>query len=52
MEKLIENEELLAEFAKAIFRDVERDISESNKTLENKSNQGAVWMIFINILHL
>ena len=42
MEKLIESEELLAKFAKAIFRDVERDISENDKTLENKNNQGEV----------
>lgn len=40
MDKLIENDLLLAEFAKAIYRDIERDISKyEDKTIKGKSEK-------------
>ncbi len=38
MEKLIENDLLLAEFAKAIYRDIEQDINNYKKE-ENKDGE-------------
>ncbi len=41
MEKLIENEKLLTEFAKAIYRDIEKYINEYEKSIENERKQNS-----------